>query len=422
MRQYIAALLTLIILAPAAFAENPQAILDLQSGARTDANADWWPRTPEDATGAIQAAIDSGAKTVTIPYIGQPWIVRPLKLRANLELVFEPGVVVLAKEGEFRGKGDSLFTAADATDITLRGYGATLRMRKKDYQNPPYDKAEWRMGLAFRGCERVRIEGLRIESSGGDGIYIGATKDKPYCKDVVIRDVTCHDHHRQGISIITAENLLIENCTLSGTRGTAPQAGIDFEPNNANERLVNCVMRNCLVEGNAGDGIEFYLRPLSRDTLPISIVVENCLVRGGDRSGIVVSALEDDAPTGTIDIRNCVVENTAREGIVVTNKAVTSARVRFTNCSVYGVWPDAQSTPDKPQVPILINTTPKVTTTNPGGIDFIDCHVYDTVARPVIAIAASAQDITGTLHIHNPNAVPPILTGEGATLQMVVRP
>ena len=296
MRQLIAVILTAIILAPAAFAENPQAIDQLKSGARTDANAAWWPYVPEDATDAIQAAIDSGAKAVVIPYVGRPWIVRPIRLRGNLELTFEPGVVVLAKEGEFRGKGDSLFTASDATDITIRGYGATLRMRKKDYQNPPYEKAEWRMGLDFTGCERIRVEGLRIESTGGDGIYIGATKNKPYCKDVVIRDVTCHDNHRQGISVITAENLLIENCTLTGTGGTAPEAGIDFEPNNSNERLVNCVMRNCYVEGNAGDGILLYLRPLSKETQPVSIVVENCLIRGGGHAGIAVGAVDDDAP------------------------------------------------------------------------------------------------------------------------------
>jgi polygalacturonase len=409
MRSVAAVVLALIILVPAALADNaanPQAIEQLKSGARSDANAAWWGYKADDATDALQAAIDSGAKTVLVPYTGWPWIVRPIKLRSNLEMNFEPGVVVLAKEGEFLGKGDSLFTAADATDIVLRGYGATLRMRKKDYQNPPYAKAEWRMGIDIVGCERVRVEGLRIESSGGDGIYVGATGNKPYSKDITIRDVVCHDNHRQGISVITAENLLIENCVLSATDGTAPQAGIDFEPNKADERLVNCVMRNCVVEGNTGPNILFYLRPLSREGLPISITVDNCVVRGGSQSGITVAGLEDDAPQGSIDFKNCVVENPAREGIHVSDKAATSARVRFTNCSVSNAWPNAPRDENAPRVPILLDGGRKDSTTAPGGIDFIDCHVYDNAARPVLAYKGDAplSDVTGTVTVHNPNA------------------
>jgi hypothetical protein len=97
--------------------------------------------------------------------------VRPIKLRGNLELVFEPGVLV-RPNGANSGRRDSLFTAVDVENLTIRGYGATLRMWKSDYQKPPYKKAEWRMGIAIRGCRNVLIEGVRVESSGGDGFYV----------------------------------------------------------------------------------------------------------------------------------------------------------------------------------------------------------------------------------------------------------
>lgn len=35
--------------------------------------------------------------------------------------------------------------------------------------------------------------------------------------------------------------------------------GIDFEPNAKSQLLRNCVIRDCLIEGNAGNGIEFFL-------------------------------------------------------------------------------------------------------------------------------------------------------------------
>lgn len=53
---------------------------------------------PADATAAIQAAIDSGASRVLIPYNGTPWIVRPLFDRvSNQEIALEPGVGLMAK-------------------------------------------------------------------------------------------------------------------------------------------------------------------------------------------------------------------------------------------------------------------------------------------------------------------------------------
>jgi predicted dehydrogenase len=44
------------------------------------------------------------------------------------------------------------------------------------------------------------------------------------CRDITIKEVVCKDHHRQGLSLITAENLLIERCTIRGTQGTDPPA------------------------------------------------------------------------------------------------------------------------------------------------------------------------------------------------------
>src|SRR5579864_6855687 len=153
-------------------ARNEQAVIEVTSGRSTVANAAWWGFNAEDSTQSLQAALNSGARTLIIPYMGQPWIVRPLQLRSSQEIVFEPGVVVLAKKGEFQGSGDSLFSAVGQSNLVLRGYGATLRMRKRDYQSEPYKKAEWRMGIALRGCLNVLIEGLRVESTGGDGFYV----------------------------------------------------------------------------------------------------------------------------------------------------------------------------------------------------------------------------------------------------------
>ncbi len=388
-------------------AANPDLAAQAAAGKLQEANAAWWGFNSEDATECLQAAIDAGARRVRVPYMGAPWIVRPIRLRSHLELVFDPGVVVLAKAGEFKGKGDSLFKVNDAEDITLRGYGATLRMRKADYQSKDYEKAEWRMTISLSGCSRVRIEGLRLESSGGDGIYLGATTQQPYCKDVVIRDVACVDHHRQGISVIGAENLLIENCLMAGTQGTAPQAGIDFEPNRATERLVNCVVRNCTFADNAGAGVLVYLKNLSSESAPVSLLVENCLISGGKDAGLAVGAVGDDGPQGWIEFRNCVTEGPGKAGVYVYDKSPGSVEVRFIQCQWRDTWKGSQQHRG-PRVPLLFGQRRPAIASAIGGIVFTDCHVFDDVDRPALKVephkdGTGLRGLRGRVYVHNPH-------------------
>lgn len=388
---------------------NEAAVAELAAGTRTEANAAWWGFDPEDATAAVQAAIDSNAPRVRIPYLGHPWIVTPIRLRGNLELHFEPGVVVLAKEGQFKGKSDSLFTAANAANITLRGYGATLRMPKADYQSDAYEKAEWRMSLAFRGCRNIRVEGLRLEGSGGDGIYLGATQELAWCEDVVIRDVICHDHHRQGISVIGAVNLLIENTVMTDTRGTAPAAGIDFEPNHPREKLVNCLVRNCVFSGNQGAGILLYLKNLDANSSPVSLTFEDCYIGAGNSSGITIGAVNDQGPGGHVEFRNCAVEGSLRHGLRIYDKAASSVGVHFTNCHWSASWAQAPKQTDAPRSPLEIELRRQEITREQGGVTFDACYVYDCADQPVLAIRENetefgARHVSGTLFVASPHA------------------
>ena len=135
-----------------AAAPDPQAIAEVRAGKRVVAQASWWGFQPEESTAALQAAIDSGAKKVVVEKMPSPWIVDTLRLAGDQELFFEPGAEVLAKKGAFHGSADSLFSAAGKKNIKLIGPGATLRMRRADYDSPDYKHAEWRHVLNFHGC------------------------------------------------------------------------------------------------------------------------------------------------------------------------------------------------------------------------------------------------------------------------------
>ena len=376
---------------------NRQAIEEVRAGKRPVAHASWWGFHPEDSTAALQAAIDSGARKVIVEKMASPWIVEPIRLASDQELHFQPGAEVLAKKGAFRGSSDSLFSAAGKRNIRLIGPGATLRMRRADYDSPEYRHAEWRHVLKLHGCERVTVEGLTLAESGGDGIYLGAGPGGSPCKDVVIREVVCERNYRQGISVISAENLLIERCVLRGTAGTPPAAGIDFEPNAASERLVHCVMRGCTIEDNQGYAVHVYAPNLDRSSQPLSIRIEDCVTRGTNArsASIVVSGGPKGSVTGLIELIRCRFEDAGTTAITIASAAPRGVRVRMEDC----VLADPAERP-RPAAPILLRTRPG--SSEPlGGIEFLRVTVRERVDRPLIqyddAAGMPLADITGEI-------------------------
>ena len=334
-------------------------------------------------------AIDSGAAKVVIDNVGKPWIVDPITLASDQEVFFEKGTEVLARKGSFKGTSDSLFRAHLKRNITLTGYGATLRMRRDDYAGPPYKKGEWRHVLDLRSCSNVRIQGLTLAESGGDGIYLGTAARNVPNKDIHIKDVVCDKNYRQGISVINAENLLVEDCVLSNTAGTAPAAGIDFEPNAAGERLVRCTMRRCVSRNNAGGGYLLAIPGLSAASSPVSLCFERCRSTEDQRAAVLIhtgNTLEK-AVRGSIEFSDCVFEGSTGPGILISNKPDGGCRLRFLRCSLLDV-----ATGRRERAPILL--TDNNDSTQPvGGVEFADCLIRDHGERKPMTLVEMAGGV-----------------------------
>ncbi|MFC1508964.1 right-handed parallel beta-helix repeat-containing protein [Candidatus Omnitrophota bacterium] len=399
---------------------SPETVSEVMDGTRTTANAAWWGFEEEDATEALQAAINSGAKTVIIPNMGKDWIVRPIMLAGNQVLEFQEGTVVMAKKGEFKGSNDCLFFARDVNNLTMRG-AATLRMRKPDYMSKDYSKAEWRMGLALWGCSNVTIEGLTIAESGGDGIYITSSDKTPCSHNITIRNVICDGNLRQGISIISADSLLIENCLLTNTKGTSPAAGIDMEPNHSYQRLSNIVVSNCRFIDNDGGGILHYLGHFTTESEEVSILYDNCYITSSTGAGIIMGGGRDGGPQGLIEFRNCQVENIPDAGLWIFDKSADSVSLRMDSCTWKNVATGIDSAdglkrfvpavflkdPSKPSPIWFFAGVVADITVNQGGVDFVNCVLSDNADRPVISAASkqtytAISKITGEITVDSP--------------------
>jgi hypothetical protein len=213
-----------------------------------------------DATAALQAAIETG-QDVWVPKESAPWYVTGINLdKSNQTILFESGAQVKAKKGAFLDANDRLFTAKNVSNVTLDGYGATFLMNRTDYVNAPYEQGEWRHGIGLYSVNGFTVKGLTISDTGGDGIYVGSTSSTGYSQGVTIQDVTLKTNYRNGISVISADGMTIDNATILDTArgtGTAPKDGIDFEPNYSGQILKDITVKNSVIAGSAIDGLNF---------------------------------------------------------------------------------------------------------------------------------------------------------------------
>src|SRR5512137_2728811 len=53
-----------------------------------------WGYDKADATPCLKAAIASGAKTLLVDNVGSDWVIGPIQMTSNVEILFADGVVV----------------------------------------------------------------------------------------------------------------------------------------------------------------------------------------------------------------------------------------------------------------------------------------------------------------------------------------
>ena len=158
---------------------------------------------------------------------------------------------------------------------------------------------------------------------------------------MTLENLVCRDHHRQGISVISATRLRVRNCRFEDTAGTAPQCGVDIEPNRLTDRLEDILFEDCIFDRNNSSGITLYIGGLKR---PISVTFRRCESRG-NRMGISVrtSRKLDQPTTGAVLFEDCKVSGNRSRALRFCNQREGGVAIIVRNCSF-----DARGTKAEP--------------------------------------------------------------------------
>jgi Right handed beta helix region len=201
-----------------------------------------------DNTAVLQKLLGDGNRTIHIP--AGDYVTGKLEIPKNTVLLLDPGVV-LRDSGKL-GPYDRFINIL-SDNVYIKGQGAKVLANRNSYQG-----GEQRHGIFIFGASNVVIDGLDSSGTSGDGFYIGGPRGKPP-QHVVLENCSAGYNRRQGLSITSGRDIDVVNCVFSHTRGTAPQFGVDIEPNDPSNPLDGIRLIGVRTEYNYGGGISVYL-------------------------------------------------------------------------------------------------------------------------------------------------------------------
>ena len=432
-----------------------------------------------DCTPAVMRALDTagaagGGTVVLAPRPNSlPWTITDrhaggqgvgLRVGSNhshVRLVLQRGVVVQAQRGAFKPAASYLLLIQNATNFTLSGYGATLSMWRQDYNDSThYVPSGDRHGIMIAGSSEIIVEGVTVDRSGGDGIIIAVRKcaedgSEPLCwrreqmgfypqsRNITVRDCTFSRNRRQGMTVESAENLLVSNCLFNSTGseglGTDPMAGVDIEPP-YRAVIRNITFQDCRATANTGCGYSVYLAEYNVSHGPVDITFTNCSVTGtgttkpnngigqAGQAGYVFGALYPGM-VGNISVRGGKIERTRLAAIAMSDVGIESIHINISDVEIEDVAlaPNLCDGPcNKPSFPANALVTPVSLlwrTDHPrkwaqGGVTITNLRIKDFVKRPFLQVLggpAGWRDLRIQASVENPNGCTELLDPNNAT-------
>jgi hypothetical protein len=282
-----------------------------------------------DDTSVFQTALNSTAgsgQVLEIP--AGSYTISPISFPSNSSMQVDAGVTVSANSGF--GSGDRMLNI-NSSNVTITGAGATASV----FQMPAAhtasasDGSEFRHCLAIQNASNVTVSGISCNQSGGDGLYLSAATS------VTVSNSTFDGNFRNGASVIGQLNHInITGNRFTNTSGTLPQSGIDVEPNNPGDFLLDVNFADNITSNNARDGFAVALWTLDSSSQPVGLTVARNHSDHNGRYGYYANNNDPSNAQGTVTFNDCTTDQSASDGANARFYASNGASLTFNNLTV----------------------------------------------------------------------------------------
>ena len=251
-----------------------------------------------DDTAAIQAALDAastrGISTVLFPAgtykvsatTADNNFYAALTVHSGQRLVFDAATLQLTANGcDFY----AVLNIHNVNNVTVEG-GLTII---GDRESHTATTGESGHGIRIVNSHNVHVSDVNIRYTWGDGVCVGGNGTMAeISQNVTLERIRTYKCSRNGLSIIEADGVVVRDCDFTYTDRTAPQYGIDVEPNLGT--ATNITIENVRMLNNGIGGFALYT---TKATLPGVLTLRNIET---DAKTIIYTS---SAAGGTFDVR-----------------------------------------------------------------------------------------------------------------------
>lgn len=237
-----------------------------------------------DDTAAIQAAITAGAATrrsIVLP-AGTYRTTAPLTLPSNSTLIGYGAKILFDNDNA----NDSVIVVSGVSHVSISG----LEVDGQKASVPTV--TEFKVGIDIKTSTDITLRDLYLHDNKGDGIYVGAAEGMAPCERVTIDNVWCDANYRQGLTLVSIRGCRVTSSRFTGSVGTAPQSGLDIEPNFDADVLEDIRFVACEFSGNAGEGVTGWSR-LAPTSPQGDVHFVGCVMRGNGTNGVYLRYVRD---------------------------------------------------------------------------------------------------------------------------------
>lgn len=288
------------------------------------------PNGNSDNTEKLQQAINEAEGNILI-FSGNPFPYRTnqLTLKSNSIYIFMKNTTLKANDTWVNPERwqDPLIDIRQVENVKIYGNSGIITMNK-----PTQLVTEHAHCMGTRGAKNVYIENLNLTNASGDGFYIdqydGDENNTP-SEAIKLYNIKCDNNGRNGLSIVSGFNIIIENSYFTNTNGTSPQTGLDIEAEARTRDMTNIIIKNCKFKNNRFCGFSV-VGGSSSITTEHNITVINCEFNE-EATGVYINNIKDNS-IGIINITDCYFKNTSRNAILDGNNSNKGIRRIYKNC------------------------------------------------------------------------------------------
>lgn len=242
--------------------------------------------TPLDTTGNtdytffLQQALEKHAKVI-MPNFSVLINKNGLKVPSN-RVVFFPEKAWVKFQGPAKEKLNDVLKIYNAENIQL----INPKVEGSKYSTIPQE-GQWSAGICLLNSRNISITNLRIKNTYGDGLFIGS-EDGGFCTNVVVKGGWIDNARRNGLSITSGKNVVVNRLLISNTSGHDPEAGVDVEPSWEKDRIENVVLKNIYTFNNKQAGIAVNMNalnvPTDQEAKTISLTIDGHIDVGSNHA------------------------------------------------------------------------------------------------------------------------------------------